>query len=141
MRHNRRGSRPSASAPDRPAVDHWQSLIDRNRPRWLCTADVLDAVVPRLLVILGPDAVSLTAVEFCATSHCPPDKLDEWLRTEWVRHNVSAIASLTETAGPFPLVLIRRGTSKRAVIEVWSVPPDAADLQDLPAPSPASPLQ
>jgi hypothetical protein len=46
--------------------------------------------------------------QFCEESGCPPDYLEEWLRTEWNAHNIQRVERLEEEAGPFPLILIKQ---------------------------------
>ena len=78
-------------------------------------------VIPRFMAILGPDAVCQQEDDFCETSHCPPGNLEAWLASEWNQHHAGRVARMEETAGAFPLLLIRgrRGWQYYRV-EIWS---------------------
>ena len=90
----------------------------------------MEEVIPRFLAILGPDAVCQWEEHFCLTSHCPREKLGEWLATDWVQYHATEIARLRETAGPFPLLLIRGGPSEIYTLEIWC-PKDVSDAPRL----------
>jgi hypothetical protein len=127
-------NKAKAAATTQTAADLWQSILEpwsfgdaefresKERDPRIFAFGLSEAyeVARRLLAILGPDAVSQTDQDFCQTSQCPPEKLDEWLAQAWVQHHARNVARLKETAGPFPL-LLRRGGPGIFVLEIWSL--------------------
>ena len=62
--------------------------------------------VEELITIFGPDYAYQTEKGFCRSSGCPPEKLEWWLKEEWIQHNIEKVKHLEEETGPFPLILI-----------------------------------
>ena len=82
--------------------------------------------VEKLITIFGPDYAYQTESEFCKSSGCPPEKLEWWLKEEWIQHNISKVELLQEKPGPFPLILISADPDARpcfCTIRLFSVQP------------------
>jgi hypothetical protein len=95
---------------------HDPSLKRLDNRRWgMWGWEEVDEVVPKLLAILGPDAAAQTMDDFCETSGCPREKLDDWLRTEWRPDSIDGIVRLSESTGSFPLLLVRDVMRARSI--------------------------
>lgn len=106
--------------------DIWQAILEEERAIVrLLGREAVDRVVPRFMTILGGDAASLFEEDFCKASGCPPGKLKDFLAAKWNQHYAGRIARLEETAGRFPILLIRRQDLIYS-LEVWS-PKDLGD--------------
>src|SRR5437868_9217767 len=56
----------------------------------------------------GPEYACQSETDFCQASGCPPEHLENWLKEEWVQHNLHRVESGEEQPGRFPLVLFRQ---------------------------------
>ena len=55
--------------------------------------DGVQKYVEKLITICGPDYAYQTQEEFCKSSGCPREKLESWLREEWIQHNIHRVES------------------------------------------------
>ena len=88
--------------------------------------DGVQKYVEKLITICGPDYAYQTQEEFCKSSGCPPERLEWWLKEEWIQHNIHKVEHLEEKTGTFPLILISRDPNAGpcwCTIRLFSVKP------------------
>ena len=112
--------------PDKTHFDIWLSILEEEQAFVrLFGLEAVDEVGPKLMAVLGAEAVCLFEEAFCEASGCPPEQLDDFLREKWNLHHASRVARLEEIPDPFPVLLIRQKDPFYS-LEIWS-PKDAGD--------------
>jgi hypothetical protein len=69
--------------------------------------EAFDRYVTKLVAAIGPECSWCTEEQFCQCTGCRPDRLEEWLKEDWVQHSPGRVLRQEDVPAPLPFVLYR----------------------------------
>jgi hypothetical protein len=102
--------RQLAARPNAPCAsgdEEWQRWRSNTPDVVFFGRKAADEYARMIYTIVGPDCCYTTEEEFCKTSSCPREALEDWLSRDWVRHSIQHVERMQEHAGVHPLILLK----------------------------------